>query len=55
VQAVRANAIFRAVEVPPGKVPVRFVFRPLNGSWRFPERAFARPDGFSADMRRASM
>lgn len=52
--ALRANAIFRAAEVPPGKVRVRFVFRPLSGSWRVPEPASARPDGFSADMRRAS-
>ena len=51
-QALRANAIFRAAPVPPGRVRVRFVFRPLAGSWRLPERP-ARPDGFSADMRRA--
>jgi hypothetical protein len=53
IQAVRANAIFRAAPVPPGKVKVRFVFRPLAGSWRFPEPGF-KSDGFSADMRRAS-
>ncbi|CAM9922101.1 unnamed protein product, partial [Phaeothamnion confervicola] len=32
--ALRANGIFRAVRVPQGKVEVRFVFRPLAGSWR---------------------
>ena len=54
-QALRANAIFRAALVPPGKVRVRFVFRPLSGSWRMPERHGALPDGFSADMRRADV
>ncbi len=54
MQAIRANAIFRAAPVPAGKVKVRFLFRPLSGSWRFPEPAGPRPDGFSADMRRAS-
>lgn len=53
-QSVRANAIFRAVPVPPGKVRVRFVFRPLSGSWRMPQRPPTAPDGYSADMRRAS-
>ena len=33
VQALRANAIFRAVLVPPGRVNVRFIFRPLSGDW----------------------
>ncbi len=54
-QALRANAIFRAAVVPPGKVRVRFVFRPLSGSWRMPERHGGLPDGFSADMRRADV
>lgn len=54
VQAVRANAIFRATPVPPGRVKVRFVFRPLAGGWQGPERRQPAADGFSADMRRAS-
>jgi uncharacterized membrane protein YfhO len=29
----RANAIFRAVQVPPGKSTVRFTFAPLRGAW----------------------
>jgi hypothetical protein len=29
----RANAIFRAVQVPPGKFTVRFTFAPLRGAW----------------------
>jgi hypothetical protein len=29
----RANGIFRAVQVPPGKYTVRFVFTPLRGAW----------------------
>lgn len=52
--SVRANAIFRAVAVPPGKVRVRFIFRPLSGSWSAPRRPASAPDGYSADMRRAS-
>jgi hypothetical protein len=31
---LRANAIFRAVQVPPGKYTVRFAFEPLRGAWR---------------------
>jgi multisubunit Na+/H+ antiporter MnhE subunit len=31
---LRANAIFRAVQVPPGKYTVRFAFEPMRGAWR---------------------
>ena len=30
----RANVLFRAVQVPPGKYTVRFAFEPLRGAWR---------------------
>jgi hypothetical protein len=30
----RANGIFRAVQVPPGKYTVRFTFAPVRGAWR---------------------
>jgi len=33
-EIMRANAIFRAVQVPPGKYTVRFTFEPLRGAWR---------------------
>jgi len=33
-ELLRANVLFRAVVVPPGKSTVRFVFRPLQGLWR---------------------
>ena len=33
-EIMRANVIFRAVELPPGKHTVRFTFEPLRGAWR---------------------
>ena len=33
-EIMRANGIFRAVELPPGRHTVRFTFAPLRGAWR---------------------
>lgn len=33
-EVLRANVIFRAVEVPPGRHVVRFEYRPLEGAWK---------------------
>jgi hypothetical protein len=33
-ELLRANVIFRAVQVPPGKRTVRFTFEPFRGAWK---------------------
>jgi hypothetical protein len=33
-ELLRANVIFRAVQVPPGKLTVRFRFEPFRGAWQ---------------------
>lgn len=44
-ELLRANVLFRAVVVPPGKSTVRFVFRPLQGLWHDIAAHLRKPPG----------